>query len=99
MRRGTRPGLLRDDARFVVLLVRGARVRGGGDGALDFSSACSSRLQIGQLAVRRLWRQKRDTDAEMVVAARAPRPRPRAAPASPSPAACAPRAGAARGAR
>ena len=37
-----------------------ARARRAG-GALAFSSACSSRLQIGQLAVRRLWRQKSDT--------------------------------------
>jgi hypothetical protein len=30
---------------------------------LAFSSASSSRLQIGQLAVRRLWRQNSDTGA------------------------------------
>ena len=43
-------------------------MRGGLGGAFARSSACCSRLQIGQLAVRRLWRQKSDT-ASMVVAA------------------------------
>jgi hypothetical protein len=42
-------GALRDD-----------RLRGGRAGVLARRSASSSREQIGQFAVRRLWRQKSD---------------------------------------
>src|SRR5215207_1705197 len=91
MRRVTTPERRADDRAVLAgrVVERGARVDGG---ALAFSSLCSSRLQIGQLAVRRLWRQKRDTGAAWVVAARARRPRRGSASASPTPGACAPRA-------
>src|SRR3954447_27090968 len=90
MRRGTTPEPPRLLERLVELVPRGARARAGAGGALDFSSACSSRLQIGQLAVRRLWRQKRDTGAVLVVAARARWSRRRAGRAPPNPRARAP---------
>ena len=56
---------------------RGAR-RAGRGGALARSSACSSRLQIGQLAVRRLWRQNIGMASAKTLAAPAPRYPPRA---------------------
>jgi hypothetical protein len=47
----TTPPRRGDEAPRAAVLVRG---RDGRAGAFDLSSACSSRLQIGQLTVRRL---------------------------------------------